>query len=279
MLTLKATFNLYRRNVHCKHILFSGSGDNSYAGFLRQYVPVDGLSQDITLIEALPFATYLEQLSHKFQTTSLPGIFRDSKIVVTTRLSMHETTKPVVMPMEQKTPPSTWATTTLKAALPTIADKENIPPPTAAPQPTVLPTPTPTAGGPFIYQNKNGERIDKPINIDKDLVYELKGRKMCNKHWLLGKCDQGEWCTHSHKGPLTKKELENLRHVARMRPCQEGLDCLDPSCYDGHRCVHGPKCTKKDCWFSNAMHMVEVAGPVKVPVMQDADGYWERQAF
>ena len=69
---IKATFNLYSRNLHCKHILFSGSGDNSYAGFLRQHVPVEGVSQHITLIEALPFATYLEQVSRNFQTASFP---------------------------------------------------------------------------------------------------------------------------------------------------------------------------------------------------------------
>ncbi len=270
-----ATFNLYRRNLHCKQILFSGSGDNSYAGFLRQYVPVDGVSQDIILIESLPFATYLEQLSHNFQIASFPKIFRDSKIVISARLSTLEPSKPAFVPVEQKSPPTTWATASLKTALPTIENKENVPPPPS----TVQATPNPAVNGPYIYHNNKGQRVDKPINkdmFDKDVIFKLKPKKLCNKYWLLGRCDQGEWCTHDHKGPLSTKEKENLKYVARMRPCQDELDCADPDCYDGHRCVYGMKCTKKDCWFSQAMHEVEVTAPVKIPVRRgDYDGYWE----
>ena len=174
---MQATFNLYRRNLHCKQILFSGSGDNSYAGFLRQYVPVNGVSQDITLIESLPFATYLEQLSHKFQTANFPRVFRDSKIVVSARLLSLEPNKPVSVPMEQNTPPQAWATASLKAALPATENKENVPPPPVTAQPTAQATSNPTVNAPFIYQNHKGQRIDKPINkdmFDKDVVYNLK---------------------------------------------------------------------------------------------------------
>ena len=279
MLMTLATFNLYRRNLHCKQILFSGSGDNSYAGFLRQYVPVDGVSQDITLIESLPFATYLEQLSHKFQTANFPRIFRDSKIVLSARLSTLEPTKPAFAPMERSTPPQTWATASLKAALPAVENKENVPPPSTPFQPTIQATPKPAVTGPCIYQNNKGQRVDKPINkdmFDKDVVYNLKPKKLCNKFWLLGKCDQGEWCTHDHKGPLSAKQKENLKFVARMRPCPEELECADPDCFNGHRCHYGMNCTKKDCWFSLAMHEVELTAPVKVPVRRsDYNGYWE----
>ena len=279
MLTASATFNLYRRNLHCKQLLFSGSGDNSYAGFLRQYVPVDGVSQDITLIESLPFATYLEQLSHTFQTATFPRIFRDSKIVIPSRLPTLEPSKPAFVPREQKTPPTTWATTSLRGALPDITNKENIPPPPATVLPTVETTSKSAVSGPFIYQNSRGQRLDKPINkdmFDKDVVYNLKLKKLCNKFWLLGKCDQGEWCTHDHKGPLSAKQKENLKYVARMRPCPEELECADPHCFNGHRCQYGMNCPKKDCWFSHEMHQVEVTAPVKVPVRcSDYDAYWE----
>ena len=273
---IKATFNLYSRNLHCKHILFSGSGDNSYAGFLRQHVPVEGVSQHITLIEALPFAAYLEQVSRNFQTAKFPGVFRDSKLVINARYSSQETMKPMFPTVEQQEPPSAWATTSMKAALPTITNKENTPPSLEA-----KPAPAVSDGGAFVYQNSKGERVDRPINkdlFDKDTVYKLKGRKLCNKFWLLKHCDQGEFCEHGHKGPLSKKEIENLRYVARFRPCQQELYCCDPNCFDGHRCVYGMKCTKNDCWFSDDMHRVEVTGPVKVPVVLGSDNYWAKKA-
>ena len=263
MLTLEATFNLYRRNLHCKHILFSGSGDNSYAGFLRPFIPVEGVSQHITLIEALPFAQYMQPISHKFQTANFPKIFRDTKIVAH-RTSTYEPTR--APSVEQQTPPSAWATTAMKNALPIVADKENIPPPP--------PAPPATQTGPFVWVNKNGDRVDKPIDrdlYDKDIVYKIKGRKMCNKHWLQGYCDKGDFCPHDHKGPLTRRELENLRYVARMRPCDNGRYCRNPDCLDGHRCQAGNNCKKgNDCWFQG-LHDVELVGVVKLMVTPGED--------
>jgi hypothetical protein len=267
---MTATFSLYRRNLHCKHILFSGSGDNSYAGFLRQYVPVEGVSQQITLIEALPFAMYLQPLSHKFQTASFPRIFRDTKISAN-RMSTQE--HPRASPTGQHTAPEPWSTATLKAALPMIERQENIAPPPVTTQPASTP-PIAAPTGPFVWVNRKGQRVDKPISkddFDKETVNKIKSRKYCNKHWLLGRCEQGEWCTHKHDGTLSSQELENLRFVARMRPCATALECWNPDCFDGHRCQYGMKCVKKDCWFTDEMHEVEVVGVMKAPVKMGPD--------
>ena len=80
-MTITATLSLNRRNLHCKHILLAASGDNSYAGFLQQFIAADGASQQMTLIESIPFARDLARLTGYFQTTKFDEVFRSSKIV------------------------------------------------------------------------------------------------------------------------------------------------------------------------------------------------------
>lgn len=103
---------------------------------------------------------------------------------------------------------------------------------------------------PYTSFLRSQEDVSRDLNLDSD---NIAG-------------DQGDWCTHEHKGKLSPKELENLKFVARMRPCNDGLECMNPDCFDGHKCQYGLSCTKKECWFSNDMHEVESTGVVKVPV-------------
>jgi hypothetical protein len=247
LLTPVATFNLYRRNLHCKHIIFAGSGDNSYAGFLRQVVSnATPLSPTLTLIKSFEFARDLQPLAEKLDTTSFPDLFREVKLA-SRRASLDFTPPSLAL-----TSASAWTTTPSKPITPSVNGT------TAALASLSVngrsATTTSRSKPPTIWVNAAGHRIDKPIpSVDRDLALRLKKKKLCNRHHLRGDCD-GFYCGHSHEGKLNEDEKRALRFVARSRPCQTGVWCEDPECVDGHRCAFADSCRNENCWFSEEMH-------------------------
>lgn len=241
-LTRAAQFNLYRRNLHCKHIIFGGSGDNSYAGYLRQIVSnATATSPHLTLIKSLDFARDLQPLAEKLDTIALAKLFRDTKL----------TSRKGSMDFTASTPSATWST--LKPA--TVTPSVNGTATALASLSISKGSPAASkAKSPTIWVNSSGQRIDKPIpSVDRDLALRLKKKKLCNRHHLRGDCD-GFYCGHSHEGKLSEDEKRALRFVARSRPCQRGVWCEDTECVDGHRCAFADSCRHENCWFSEEMH-------------------------
>lgn len=78
------TLNLYVYNVHCKHIIFGASADNSYASFLGSFHDID-VATRIRLLEGPPFAIEFKTILPRFKQLRFPEIFRSTKIDITQR--------------------------------------------------------------------------------------------------------------------------------------------------------------------------------------------------
>jgi hypothetical protein len=93
-----------------------------------------------------------------------------------------------------------------------------------------------------VLRNIRGQRIDEPLDYDRDEVQRIKKLKMCNQHYIgingccHYKAGKSEKCPHRHDIKLNKHELHCLRIVSRETPCKKGMDCDDPHCIYGHRC-------------------------------------------
>lgn len=234
---------LFYNNAHCRHIMFAGSGDNSYAGFLRQYSLTDRVSSRVVLIESVPFANKLEDLAIKFERTRLQGLFRESKLE-TRRTSIRED----VVPLLQKTPPASYASTVKQPYQPQGRLSPVLP--------RELPGTIKERAEKRIFLNSRGQRVDQPVKADRAVVTSLKPKKLCNRHFLT-RCNYIA-CLHSHEGKLSLAETDALRFIARLSPCQT-LYCEDPDCVSGHRCMQGSICDRRglSCWFPEEMHTVD----------------------
>jgi len=236
---------LFYNNMHCKHIMFAGSGDNSYAVFLRQYSLTDQVCSRVVLVESIPFASKMEDLAVKFERTRLQGLFRESKIE-NRRLSLREE----IVPRPPNPGPTSYAST-VKQSSPKQAEVLPI-----LPKDSLAGNSEERVEGKRIYQNSLGQRVDQKVTADKGLVTSLKPKKLCNRHFLT-RCNYDP-CLHSHEGKLTPAQVEALRFIARLSPCHT-LYCEDPDCVAGHRCMAGSRCDRRglSCWFSEEMHNVD----------------------
>ncbi|RMZ78169.1 hypothetical protein DV738_g4086, partial [Chaetothyriales sp. CBS 135597] len=241
------------------------SGDNSYAGFLRQFSALDSDSCQITLIETVPFARDLAQLTSRFDTVKFDDIFRNTKIITELKPLPPAAIVTAVSPTTNESQAAassstaTWSNAVKTTALPvrTAVSPEVV---TASPVRASTPATNKSRIPKEVWVNKYNERVDLPIKYDAVIANALRKRKMCNKFWLLNACD-GTYCSHSHEGTLTAAELEQLRLIARSCACRDGLSCRDPECTDGHRCAAGMKCNKgENCWFTDEQHNVSSDG-------------------
>lgn len=80
--SFKETLNLYVYNVHCKHIIFGASADNSYASFLGSFHDID-IANRIRLLEGPPFAAEFKTILPRFKQLKFPEVFRSTKIDIT----------------------------------------------------------------------------------------------------------------------------------------------------------------------------------------------------
>ncbi|KAI6869113.1 hypothetical protein KC338_g3666 [Hortaea werneckii] len=140
-------------------------------------------------------------------------------------------------------------------------------------------TEIPKASRPFetasktISRNIKGQRIDEPMDYDKDEVQRLKRIKMCNQHYIGQGCchynaGRTDKCPHRHDVKLTPQERHWLRVVARETPCKKGTECDDVKCIYGHRCPF-PVATEgssrgsgmclngENCRFPRDMHITD----------------------
>ncbi|KAL8884693.1 MAG: hypothetical protein Q9192_006787, partial [Flavoplaca navasiana] len=153
---LKKNFEIFIRNVHCKHIIFGGSADNGYARLLNSYTGDPSTSKKITMLEGPPFATELVSIAEKLKQCSFPNVFRDTKIPPR-RVSFSTT------PPRSKSPANTsYASTvaTSKASVDTTA-------------PILSLKAEPQAEG-VIPRNSKGQRVDLPIKVTQQAVQYIK---------------------------------------------------------------------------------------------------------
>ena len=119
-------------------------------------------------------------------------------------------------------------------------------------------TANPTAG---IKRNSYGQRIDIPTITNCAEIQRVKSLKLCNVFYLRGTCSKPT-CTHDHDYQASALEIECLKMVARMAPCNRGSSCDSKECIYGHSCpaartrkgelcVHG-----KLCKFPVSLHNV-----------------------
>lgn len=238
LISATEVFKLHVQNVHCKHIIFGGSADNGYARMLGPYAGIEMISKRITMLKGPPLAEELSRLAHNFTTISFTEVFR------TVKLPERRVSFSAPSPNSNSPRPATWAS-------------------------TVTATPTPSAGNPLrqeaapmvepgtgsIARNALGQRVDPPLNISQPLVVTLKKEKLCNNWHLTNSCPYPQ-CKHKHGEKLKGKDLNTLRYVARLAACDWGLECNDPDCFRGHRCLK-TNCDGSGCQFAYRMHDVD----------------------
>ena len=86
--------------------MLASSGDNSYAGFLRQYSLTAQVCSRIVLVESNPFASTLGELANKFEKAKFGDLFRETKIE-TRRQSFRDEASGRF----QNSPPTSYAST------------------------------------------------------------------------------------------------------------------------------------------------------------------------
>ena len=255
--------DLFYHNLHCKHIIFGGSGDSGYAGFLNTFAHSADINKNVTLLEGVPFAWDLKRTASKFLTAKFDSIFRTSKIVAPASQSLASpvqgafTIKSVSSSEDVKMPgllsdtqkhelivasngtqmpsnPQTSNGTQLAGTKRSAAQMSDPPPPIEGVRSRPAPAPfasyeyTPTYRSPTstssgytptyqpppsnssgysptyrpppvsrtIFQNKYGQRLDLPMECDKDffkVLYSEKS-KLCNNYYLKGNCPFGPTC-------------------------------------------------------------------------------------
>lgn len=238
-----ANFELFYRNRHCQHILFAGSADSGYAGFLSQFSSPKKMNEKATLIEGPSFPFDLKRVAKCFRHTTFPTVFRSSKIHVsagvTPVLTRAKRSGPELISNRERPSPSTVRTGIMT-------------PPT--PQASSAPVSTPLSPSLPIYQNKFGQRIDAPLDIDKDYMQHLyQHLRLCNNFYLKGYCPHGKNCEFDHSHTLTPLQLDTFRYKARSSSCRTSF-CQDPTCCLGHLCPRGDNCTISQCKFAPEMH-------------------------
>lgn len=239
----------------------------------------------ITLLEGVPFEKKLLALPYK--TTKFPGLFRDRKISLhgawsgwpavqgyksTEALQAASSKRPrtplvdsvhhspnIFSPKPDLYRTASWSTTGSEGAPPvkpasSWAAKAAAPPPAVASSPEYVPA----IRHEGVHHNRFGQRVDPQCrDYDKAEVDRVKKMKLCNVHFLREECPFGNHCSHLHDYEPSKAEIETLRLVARMAPCQYGSGCNDVKCIYGHRCAAPPGKTQmpkgtKNCIFGEA---------------------------
>ncbi|OAP57473.1 hypothetical protein AYL99_08211 [Fonsecaea erecta] len=245
---MKANLELFYRNYHCQHIVFGGSADSSYAGFLGPYALPNTINDRITLLEGPPFPWELKRVAQGFRQLSFKAIFRSTKIQITPNGTVTLTAG-----IKRPAPDS----------FPVVRDRPSpgqagaaLTPPKPQPAPNAQP-PTPS---PIIYQNQYGQRLDLPLQIDKQYLQYLydHNSRLCNNFYLKGHCPYGANCEWDHSQVLNQIQLNTFRYKARTSACRSAF-CQDPQCPLGHMCPRNGSCLVSACKFLPEMHNIDVS--------------------
>lgn len=194
----------------------------------------------VTLLEGPPFAGELIAIKNNFRTVKFEDIFRSEKLE--NRMTYHYSHPVIPVPFN-------YASAAARPPFP--------PEPSSAGQRGSSP-PTTSVWRGRVFRNKNGERIDQPLEYSRLDYEKVKPLRLCNNFYLLGTCTWGDKCEHDHKMRLSDREKAALRALARQRPCQSGLHCADSDCLYGHNCPWGNNCDQSRCRFPDDRHGIDM---------------------
>lgn len=248
-----AYFELFHPNQHCKRIVLGVSGDNSYAGFLRDHITGNGTVPGLALLEALPFPITFREIAAKNTTFKLDAVFRTEKLQIQAQNSNGPARDSKV---STSNVPATYANMAQATQV-----GINVPPQARVVESRAVEQPALTtlrqsqlAMPKKIQFNINGHRIDERIVPDASQMAKLKKLKLCNRHFLT-QC-AFEDCKHSHNCPLKldKKAIDTLRFIARLSQCRDKY-CDDILCVSGHQCPYSDQCLfGRNCHFDPDKH-------------------------
>ena len=195
----------------------------------------------ITLLEGVPFERELASLKVKYSTIKFDDLFRAAKIVQYPQHPQSHVASAAQVNSQNSFPafppglPRTPQTSFNQAPLSWSATVSNRVENSSPPVPVTL-----TTAPNSIPRNRNGDRIDSPIQTkyDPSEYQRVKSIKMCTNHYLRGDCAFQELCSYVHDYKPSKAELINLKYVARQTPCNYGTSCDDIKCIYGHRYVN-----------------------------------------
>jgi hypothetical protein len=232
---LSENFKLHIADIHCKRVIFAGSADNGYARLLGPYSTDGEQAKRVTMLEGPPFAKELKDLVQKFATTSFETVFRKSKL-------------PSQRVSSSITPPASPAANYSGAIV------HGLPPRPS----TVTPSQSDSSRevAPIVLRNSKGQRVDSQLRYTSTDVSILIKKKLCNPYYLRGRCPYVK-CSHPHNEKLSSKQLEALRHIARLSHCNSGLECRDAFCIYGHQCPFEGCTGGAACRFPRVMHGVD----------------------
>lgn len=202
-------------DVHCRRVIYCASADNSHARILDSH----RRSKRISLIKGPPFAREMENLAGHFETASFDDVFMSTKLPPIRRVSFDPASTSITPPRS----PTTNCAPEAKIAPPTQSPAAMSDWRTGAKRP-ISP----------VHVNAKGQKVDLPLPYSSN-VDGLKRLKLCNQHYLLGRCTI-DGCRHEHDAELSSRHLTDLRYIARTKPCNYGLDCKREGCIYGHHC-------------------------------------------
>ncbi|KAL6230452.1 hypothetical protein BDW75DRAFT_234379 [Aspergillus navahoensis] len=244
-------------NIHCRRIIFCASADSGYARVLG---PHRG-STRISLVEGSPFPREMAELAASFETATFSDVFMSSKLQPPSAktVSFGAQTQNISIPT---------ATALITPARNSVVDYASVAKASAAassPPPASITTVVTSTANKLktkprlsVCVNARNQRVDSPLRLSsKEAIAAMKRRKFCNQYHILGYCHKNGSCTHEHGPELSKQELNDLMHIARLTPCHSGLMCRYVECISGHRCPHQENCTYKECRFPKDMHGVD----------------------
>ena len=113
-----------------------------------------------------------------------------------------------------------------------------------------------------IYRNKDGQRIDIPVDLStrSRIANELRDRepRLCNTYHLVRQCFRPN-CPYDHDSVLSDSEHEALMYLSRCQPCPNGSGCTMIDCTRGHMCPNGSHCSRgSSCRFAK-LHSIDTS--------------------
>lgn len=235
----------FLESSQCKHLVLACGHDSGYAPFLGNLVGDKQVAERITLLEGSPFPAAIRNLGLK--STQFSSVFNGSGSTAQSALSTG-----FVRPL--------WGQYVTAVPLPSADPGSSIVRPmTAGPTSSVAPaspgTPLRHPSNPRsnpqaqsyrlgpVFTDKDGRRIDKPLQVNEALAATLRKRSLCYHYFLRGECTATAKCLCNHEyRPLTDDEFYALWALARRGRCHKSRkadqnrrdDCADAKCVYGH---------------------------------------------
>jgi len=200
---IKSELKWHIENHNCRNIILGVSHDNGYARVL-DLIATDHreMMNKIVLLEGPPFARELEALP--FEKIKYADVFSPEKFD-----SYQIQRPPVVGP-----PPGLYSTVAPPGSY-------------AAAVNTTPPSPPSSKSSPALQKAT-------PV-LSETAVRKIKSLqpKPCNNHYLKGECTWDE-CRFSHDYKLKPDEIQAMKKLAGLKPCNYGKDCINEKCYYNH---------------------------------------------